>query len=92
MSFQLSQNTPKNHVDTKEDVYLRVRNNIVSEEVRVETKDLCHARIKLSMKVDFIGDAKEDKYKWFSIDNYVKLLCDRIGSMLKNHIRKLFYA
>ena len=88
-SFQLSQNTPKNHVDTKEDVYLRVRNNIVSEEVRVETKDLCHARIKLSMKVDFIGDTKEDKYKWFSIDNYVKLLCDRIGSMLKNHIRKL---
>jgi major vault protein len=88
-SFKLSQHTPKNHVDTKEDVYLRIKNNIVSEEVRIETKDLCHAKIKLSMKVDFIGDTDEEKYKWFSIDNYVKLLCDRIGSMLKNHIRQL---
>lgn len=88
-SFQLSQHTPKDHVDTKEDVFLRTKNNVVSDRIRVETKDLCQAKINISMKVDFIGDTAEEKYKWFSVDNYVKLLCERVSSLLKNRIRQM---
>lgn len=88
-SFQLSQRTPKDHVDTKEDVFLRTKNNVVSDRIRVETKDLCQAKINVSMKVDFIGDTAEEKYKWFSVDNYVKLLCERVSSLLKNCIRQM---
>jgi major vault protein len=87
--FQLSQNTPKDHVNVKEDVFLRTKNNVVSDKIRVETKDLCQAKVNISMKVDFVGDNAEEKYKWFSVDNYVKLLCERVSSLLKNRIRQM---
>jgi major vault protein len=87
--FQLSQNTPKDHVNVKEDVFLRTKNNVVSDKIRVETKDLCQAKVNISMKVDFVGDNAEEKYKWFSVDNYVKLLCERVSSLLKNRIRQI---
>jgi major vault protein len=88
-TFQLSQSTPKNHSNVIEDVYLRVRNNIVSDVVSIETNDLCQANVRISMKVDFAGDTNEEKEKWFSVDNYVKLLCERVSSLLKNRVRQM---
>ena len=83
----LSMGCPKDHDRTIETVFLRVRNNIVSDVVNVETKDLCGASIQISMHVNFEGDSEGDREKWFAVDNYVKLLCERVGSLLKNHIR-----
>lgn len=83
----LSMGRPKDHERTVETVFLRVRNNIVSDVVNVETKDLCGASIQISMHVNFEGDSEEERKKWFAVDNYVKLLCERVGSLLKNHIR-----
>jgi major vault protein len=87
--LRFSKGRPKNHDNTEETVFLRVRNNVVGDIMHVETRDLCGATVKISMHVDFVGEEDEDRMKWFSVDNYIKLLCERVGSLLKNHIRKM---
>jgi len=67
-------------------VYLRVDNNIVSDIVRAETKDLVNVDIKLSYRVNFL---REHKDRWFSVENYVKFLCDHMRSRLKGAVKKL---
>ena len=75
------------------EVYLRVENNKVSDTIRVETADFVKADVKVSYSVNFM---KEHKDKWFSIENYVKFLCDRERSMLKMIVKQYgieeFYA
>lgn len=87
--LRLSMGRPKDHERTIETVFLRVNNNVVGDVVDVETSDLCAAKIELSMHVDFVGETDEERQKWFSDDNYVRRLCERISSLLKNHIRKV---
>ncbi len=69
----------------KETVYLNVMHNKVSDIVNVHTKDQVEVNIKLSFHVDFTGESEE----WFNVANYVKLLCDRVRSILKGIIRKV---
>ncbi len=83
--LSLSTGTPKTTVRVLETPYLRVENNQVSDIVMVETLDLVRVRIQLSYRVDFEGDPLE----WFTVDNYVKLLCDHANSTLKGEIRKV---
>src|SRR5208337_4854604 len=42
--------------------------------------------IKLSYRVNFLREAQD---KWFSVENYVKYLCDHMRSHLKGTIKKL---
>lgn len=92
-SFQLSTGKPKTTDRLHEDVYLRVENNKISDIINVQTKDFVDAQIKVSYCVDFLEEYKD---KWFSVDNYVKYLCDRQRSLLKNEIKNYtieeFYA
>jgi major vault protein len=91
--MSLSTGKPKTTDKPLETVYLRTRNNVVSDVVRVETKDLCRAEVRLSYRVDFEG---EDSRQWFDVENYVKFLCDHARSMLKNAVKQIsvrdFYA
>ena len=82
--LELSTGKPKNTDVLHRDVYLRVDNNIVSDIVRVETKDLVNVDIKLSYRVNFL---RENSEKWFSVENYVKYLCDHMRSHLKGTIK-----
>ncbi len=88
----LSTGKPKNTDHLLHTAFLRVKNNIVSDVVQVETSDNCVASIKLTYRVNFEGDPK----KWFDIENYVKFLSDHCRSRLKNAIHKMgvreFYA
>jgi major vault protein len=84
--LSLSTGTPKTSDKLIETVYLRARNNIVSDVVAVETKDMCPVHIKLSYRVDFDG---EQKAKWFDVENYVKFLCDHARSRLKNAVQAI---
>lgn len=83
---------PKNTDQLQKDVYLRVKNNKVSDIVRVETKDHVQVELRFSYLVNFEGEQE----KWFAVENYVKLLCDHLRSILKGEIRKIpieeFYA
>jgi major vault protein len=38
--------------------------------------------IKISLRVNFEGETQEDKLKWFSVDNYIKYLCDHVRSII----------
>ena len=78
--LELSTGCPKTTDHTLKTVYLRHENNKVSDVVTVETSDFVRANIKVSYCVDFDMEHKE---KWFSVDNYVKYLCDRMRSLLK---------
>lgn len=80
---RLSKGTPKNHDDLVETVYLQVKNNRVTDVVVVETEDMVKVAIKLSYRVNFEGDST----KWFSVDNYVKLLCQAAQSRLSREAK-----
>lgn len=75
------------------EVYLRIENNKISDIIHVETCDFVQADVKVSYTVNFL---KEHQDKWFSIENYVKFLCDRERSVLKAIVKQFtveeFYA
>ena len=81
---ELSTGTPKTDEAPIKTVYLRVKNNQVSDRVQAETKDLVDVQIEVSYKCDF-EDAPE---KWFNVENYVKFLTDRLRSVIRNAVKK----
>lgn len=89
----LSTGKPKTTDNLLTTAYLRVENNKVSDIVMAQTKDFVNVAVKVSYCVDFLPAFKD---KWFSVDNYVKYLCDRQRSLLKREIKKYsieeFYA
>ena len=88
-TLELSTGKPKTTDRLLQSVYLRIDNNLVSDIVEVLTKDTVALRLKLSYRVNFL---KEHKDKWFSVENYVKYLCDHMRSILKGAIKKSTFA
>jgi major vault protein len=84
---QLSFSTgkPKSTDKLDNSAYLRVENNKVADIIRVETSDHVMAEVYLSYKVNFTGPDE----KWFSVENYVKYLCDHARSLVKSAVRKI---
>jgi major vault protein len=64
--------------------YLRIDNNQVSDSVGIETRDHVQVELRLAYRVDFEGDP----LRWFAVENYVQLLCDRVRSLLKGQLRR----
>lgn len=83
--LQLSTGKPKTTDKVEHTVFLRYENNKVSDIISVETKDFVECSVKVSYCIDF-DPAYMDS--WFSVDNYVKYLCDRIRSLLKREVKK----
>ena len=90
---KLSSGCPKTTDRTISTAYLRVENNKVSDIVEAQTKDFVNVNVKVSYCVNFLPAFKD---KWFSVENYVKYLCDRQRSLIKREIKKYnieqFYA
>lgn len=82
--LELSTGKPKTDHDRMKTVYLQTKNNIVSDIVTVETKDLIPVDVRISYKVNFEGDSK----KWFNVSDYVKLLCQHMRSLIRNAAKK----
>lgn len=91
--MELSTGRPKTTDHMIETAYLRVENNKISDLINVQTKDFVDVQIKVSYCVDFLEGYKD---KWFSVENYVKYMCDRMRSLLKReaklHNIEDFYA
>ena len=89
----LSTGKPKTTDNLISTAYLRIDNNKVSDIVTVQTKDFVDVQLLLSYNVNFLPEHKD---KWFSVDNYVKHICDRERSLLKREAKKYdieeFYA
>lgn len=83
-ALELSTGKPKTTDRLEKVVFLRCENNRVSDIINVETSDFVHAQIKVSYHVDF---NKEMKDVWFSVDNYIKHLCDWCRSAIKKEAK-----
>lgn len=90
--MELSTGKPKTDEKVLKTVYLRVKNNVVSDVIHVETKDLVKVKLTVSYRVNFEGDPS----KWFEVENYVRLLCDHMRSLIRNLAKRTnieeFYA
>lgn len=84
-SMELSTGRPKTTDKLLETAYLKVENNKISDLINVQTKDFVDVQIKVSYCVDFLEEYKD---KWFSVENYVKYMCDRERSLLKREAKK----
>jgi major vault protein len=81
----LSTGKPKTMDRPYKTVYLQIANNYVTDIVDVETRDYCKVKLKLSYRLNFEGANQA----WFSVENYVKLLCDHMRSMIRNAVRHM---
>ena len=84
-AMELSTGKPKTTDYLLSTAYLRIENNKISDLINVQTKDFVDVHIKVSYCVDFL---EEYKNKWFSVENYVKYLCDRQRSLLKREAKQ----
>jgi major vault protein len=84
-AMELSTGKPKTTDNLLRTGYLRVENNKVSDIINAQTADFVDVQIKVSYCVNFL---EEHKNKWFSVENYVKFLTDRMRSLVKREVKK----
>jgi major vault protein len=83
--LRLSTGRPKSDTERKTTCLLRIDGNKVSDVVRVRTRDHVELDVSLSYRVSFTGD----RAKWFNVEDYVGLLCDHLGSILRAAARAI---
>jgi major vault protein len=83
-TLELSTGKPKTDHSLMKTAYLQTKNNVVSDIIEVETKDLIRINIRISYKVDFESDNKN----WFKVSDYVKLLTQHMRSLVRNVAKK----
>lgn len=84
-TMELSTGKPKTTDRLEHIAFLRHENNRVSDIINVETADFVKADVKVSYLVNFDMDMQD---KWFSVDNYVKHLCDWCRAAVKRAVKK----
>ncbi len=88
MPMELSTGKPKTTDNLLRTAYLRTTNNKISDILEVETKDLVKVQIKISMLANFEAESDGDRERWFDVENYVKVLCDRVRSMMRGKAKR----
>ncbi len=88
MALELSTGRPKNDRNLLRTGYLRVVNNVVSDIVTVETRDLVTIEVEISYRVNFEGNTPGAQQKWFDVENYVQVLTDHCRSRLRNTAKR----
>lgn len=88
MALSLSTGRPKSDAKLLRTGYLRIINNVVSDIVEVETKDLVSLSLEVSYRVNFTGETSEEQEKWFNVENYVQVLTDHCRSKLRNAAKR----
>ena len=85
-ALDLSMGTPKTRKQgTLKTVYLRVKNNRVSDKIQAETMDLVDVSLVVAYRVDFESEPE----KWFQVEDYVQLLTEHTRSVIRNHMKKI---
>lgn len=81
----LSTGSPKSETQLLHTVYLRALHNKVSDQICVETQDLCQLVVDLSYRINFTGNPE----LWFNVENYVKFLTEHLRSLVRNAVKRL---
>jgi len=85
--LKLSTGKPKNDDNLLSTCFLQVTGNKVSDIVTVTTSDHVKLEVLLSYRVSFNDAVEAEREKWFSVKNYVDLLCDHLGSIIRGAVR-----
>jgi hypothetical protein len=80
--LRLSSGRPKSDAAPRETAFLQIDGNKVSDLVRVRTSDHVEIEVVLSYRVSFVTRGT-DRERWFHVKDYVGLLCDHLGSILR---------
>ncbi len=80
--LELSTGKPKSQERTLRTCFLQVDGNKVSDVLRLETADHNPIEITVSYRVSFVTRSGEAE-RWFAVKDYVGLLCDHAGSLLR---------
>ena len=83
----LSTGTPKSDAQLLGTCFLLVDGNKVSDLLRVRTADHVELEVKLGYRVSFSSRQGADDARWFNVSNYVALLCDHLGSLVRAAVR-----
>lgn len=90
--LNLSTGKPKSDQTKLPTAFLQVEGNKVSDKITVETKEHVKLDVMVSYRISFTDDAN----KWFNVNDYVGLLCDHLGSVVRATVRttplETFYA
>jgi hypothetical protein len=83
----LSTGTPKRDATLLGTCFLQVAGNKVSDQLVVRTADHVELELRLSYRVSFTSKPGTDDARWFNVSNYVALLCDHLGSLVRGAVR-----
>lgn len=86
--MSLSTGKPKTTDKLVKTSYLCIKNNQISDIVPFESADHVKGKVKISLRCNFEAASEEEKQKWFSVDNYVKLLTDHVRSIIAGGAKK----
>jgi major vault protein len=79
--LELSTGKPKSSEHTLRTCFLQTDGNKVSDVLRLKTADHNEIEVTVSYRVSFVG--LEHAERWFNVTDYVGLLCDHAGSLLR---------
>lgn len=85
LAMRLSTGRPKSDDSAFQTVYLRYANNRVSDIVDAETSDFVPIQLQLVFLVNFDLEQQE---KWWTVEDYIKLLCDRMRSLIRSIVKQ----
>ena len=83
----LSTGKPKTDAALLTTCFLQTGGNKVSDVIRVRTADHVELEVALSYRVSFTSRDGTDDTRWFNVKNYVALLCDHLGSIIRATVR-----
>ena len=84
-ALNFSGGTPKGSKPSIRTAFLQIENNKVTDIINAQTADYVPVQIKLNYCVHFLEEYKDS---WFTINNYVKYLCDSMRSLVKREVKK----
>ncbi len=87
-ALSLSTGTPKSDAKPLTTSFLLVDGNKVSDVLEVRTADHVALQVRLSYRVSFTSKPGVDDARWFNVNDYVSLLCDHLGSLVRAAVRR----
>ncbi len=86
-TLSLSTGKPKSDEVLLATCFLLTEGNKVSDIVRVRTSDHVELDVTVSYRVSFHATEPGGEARWFNTKNYVALLCDHLGSIVRAAVR-----